>query len=55
MAKQRFTSYVDGDTLRQIKIQAIMENRSVSDILDELFRNYLKSVAETAPRPAPEK
>lgn len=42
MAKKKFTTTVDEELLEQIKIQSIKEKRSVSDLLEELIRSYLK-------------
>lgn len=44
MAKKKFTTTVDEELLEQIKIQAIKERRSVSDLLEELIQKYLDSV-----------
>lgn len=45
MAKQKFTTTVDSDILEQVKIQAIKEKRSVSDLLEELIKKYLEEIA----------
>lgn len=45
MAKQKFTTTLDADILEQIKIQAIKEKRSVSDLLEELIKKYLEEIA----------
>lgn len=45
MAKQKFTTTIDSELLKQIKIKAINENRSVSDLLEELIKKYLKENA----------
>lgn len=44
MAKQKFTTTIDGELLEKVKIQAIKEKRSVSDILEELIKKYLSTV-----------
>lgn len=44
MSKVKFTTTIDSVLLQEIKIQAIKENRSVSDILEELLKNYLSKV-----------
>lgn len=46
MAKQKFTTTIDSELLEKIKIQAIKEKRSVSDLLEELIRKYLDDTAE---------
>ena len=45
MPKQKFTTTIDADLLEQIKIQAIKEKRSVSDILEDLIKNYINSAS----------
>lgn len=47
MAKQKFTTTVDSDILERIKIQAIKEKRSVSDLLEQLILEYLKGKEKT--------
>ncbi len=42
MSKKKFTTTVDEELLEQVKIQAIKEKRSVSDLLEELIKDYLK-------------
>lgn len=42
MGKVKFTTMIDEEILVAIKIQAIVENRSVSSILCELIEKYLK-------------
>lgn len=42
MSKVKFTTMIEEKMLIAIKIQAIVENRSVSDILCELIEQYLK-------------
>lgn len=41
MNKRKFTTTVDPELLEKIKIQAIKEKRSVSDLLEEFIRRYL--------------
>ena len=41
MAKKKFTTTIDEDLLWKAKIQAATEKRSVSDLLEELLKNYL--------------
>ncbi len=45
MAKQKFTTTIDSELLERIKIQAIREKRSVSDLLEELITKYLEEKA----------
>ena len=42
MARKKLTLSVDEQLTESIKIQAIKEKRDVSDIVEELFREYLK-------------
>ena len=44
MAKQKFTTTIDSELLEEIKIQAIREKRSVSDMLEEMIRRYLENI-----------
>lgn len=44
MSKVKFTTTIDSILLQEIKIQAIKENKSVSDILEELIKDYLSKV-----------
>lgn len=46
MAKKKFTTTLEEDLLEKIKIQAIREKRSVSDLLEELIRAYLKKISK---------
>nr|DAO29102.1 MAG TPA: antitoxin [Caudoviricetes sp.] len=41
MSKVKFTTTIDANLLEQIKIIAIKEKRSVSDILEELISKYV--------------
>lgn len=45
MSKQKFTTTIDSELLEKIKIQAIKEKRSVSDLLEELITKYLEETA----------
>lgn len=49
MPKQKFTTTIDGNLLEKIKIQAVKERRSVSDILEKLISAYLDSKNPTEP------
>ena len=42
MNKKKFTTTVAPELLEKIKIQAIKEKRSVSDLLEELMKKYLE-------------
>ena len=44
MSKQKFTTTIDAELLEEIKIQAIREKRSVSDMLEEMIRKYLEDI-----------
>lgn len=43
MSKVKFTTTVDKELLERIKIQAIKEHCSVSEILERLITDYLSS------------
>ena len=45
MAKQKFTTTIDSELLKKIKIQSIKEKRSVSNLLEELITKYLEEIA----------
>ncbi len=45
MAKTKLTLYVHEDLIEAIKIQAVREKRSVSQITEELYREYLRKKA----------
>ncbi len=40
--KVRFTTTIDEELLKKIKIKAIKEGRNVNEIMEELFEEYLK-------------
>jgi hypothetical protein len=40
--RQKVTLSLDEDLYREIRIQAVRENRDVSTITEELYREYLK-------------
>ena len=42
MKKNKFTTTLSENLLKEIKIQAIKENKSVSEILEILITQYLK-------------
>jgi len=42
MAKTKLTLNVDDDLIQQMKIQAVRDKRSLSDITEELYREFLK-------------
>lgn len=46
MPKYKLTLTVNPDLLEKIKIQAVRDKRSVSDITEELWREYLKLAKE---------
>lgn len=50
MAKKKFTTTIDETLLEQVKIQAIKEKRSVSDMLEQLIIRYLKDKATESPQ-----
>lgn len=42
--RKNFTIRMDAELAKDIKMQAIKENRSVSDIINELVKAYLDSL-----------
>ena len=46
MDKIKFTTTFDKELLKEIKIQAVKENRSVSDLLEQLTKEYLEKVTK---------
>lgn len=42
MAKHTLNLTIEDSLIEQIKIRAVKERRSVSDITEELYRKYLK-------------
>ena len=44
MARKKLTLSVDEQLTESIKIQAVKEKRDVSDIVEQMFREYLKRV-----------
>lgn len=39
--KKKFTTTLDEDIIIKIKIQALKEHRTVSDLLEKLLKDYL--------------
>ena len=46
MKKIKFTTTIDESILEEIKILAVKEKRSISAILEELIREYIKNSKE---------
>ena len=44
MARKKLTLSVDEQLTESMKIQAVKEKRDVSDIVEQLFREYLKRI-----------
>ena len=44
MARKKLTLSVEEQLTEAMKIQAVREKRDVSDIVEQLFREYLKRV-----------
>lgn len=42
MSKVQFTTNLDKELLKKIKIKALEENKNVNEILEELIKKYLK-------------
>ncbi|MGL0747177.1 hypothetical protein [Secundilactobacillus paracollinoides] len=43
MGKKKFTTTLDSDLIKQLKIRAVQENTSVASLLERLVQAYLKS------------
>jgi hypothetical protein len=39
--RKKLSLSIDETLIQQIKVQAVLENRDVSDITEELYREYL--------------
>ena len=46
MAKTKLTLNVDDDLIEKIKIQAVKEHRSLSDLTEEFYREHLKQAKD---------
>jgi hypothetical protein len=42
MAKTKLTLNVEDELIQQMKLQAVRDKRSLSDITEELYREFLK-------------
>ena len=42
MAKTKLTLNIDDDLIEKMKIQAVMDKRSLSDLTEQLYRGHLK-------------
>jgi hypothetical protein len=42
MPRKKLTLSIDGDLVLKMKIQAVKESRDLSDITEDLYREYLK-------------
>ena len=42
--RQKLTLAIDQKLVQKIKVQAVLENRDVSDITEELFEEYLTKI-----------
>ena len=40
--KVRFTTTIDEELLKKIKVKAVEEEKNVNEIMEELFEEYLK-------------
>lgn len=41
--KKKFTTTLDDELIKQMKIQAVKENISVASLIKKLFDNYMKN------------
>lgn len=44
MGKRKFTTTIEEELLERIKIQSILEKRSVSSLLEEIAKVYLEKL-----------
>ena len=42
--RQKLTLSIDQKLVQRIKVQAVLENRDVSDLTEELFEEYLTKI-----------
>lgn len=43
MARKKFTTNLDEEIIKQIKLQAVRENTDVSKIIEKLLLEYIKN------------
>ena len=48
--RQKLTLSIDQKLVQRIKVQAVLENRDVSDITEELFEEYLTKIEKKKPK-----
>ncbi len=53
MPKTKLTLNVDDELIEQMKLQAVRGKRSLSNITEELYRDYLKRAKVSKREPAP--
>lgn len=46
--RKKFTTTIDEEILKQIKIQAIQENISVSELIEKMFQQYIQNLADSS-------
>ncbi len=46
MGKKKFTTTLDSDLIKQLKILAVEEDTSVANLLEELAKSYLATKIE---------
>lgn len=46
--RKKFTTTIDEEILKQIKIQAIQENSSVSELIEKMFEQYIKTFGDSS-------
>lgn len=46
--KPRIGAYVDQNIYNLVKAKAAMEGKTISDITEELYRNYVSDIVDTA-------
>ncbi len=46
--RKKFTTTIDEETLKEIKIQAIKESLDVSILIEKMFKKYMTSLADSS-------
>ena len=46
--RKKFTTTIDEEILKQIKIQAIKEGLNVSELIEKMFQQYIKAFADSS-------
>jgi hypothetical protein len=52
MAKKKFNASLDEELILALKMQALIEDRDASSIIEQLLREYLEKRKQAEPHPA---